>query len=255
MDAGPDPPARRPLPKRPRLDRPRLNLLAWLHSTLEPKRRLRLPEGEVSAFVTSIADRLLAGALDDGSSVTGRSLKEFFTRAGPEASLDFLRKRHLAHDVAVWLLDAARRGAAQRGSFLGRAGRFVEPVVRPLGWDWRIGCAAIASFPAREVVLGTLGVIYNLGDLDPGDAGATTALERRLKAARWDGTNRPVFTLPVALSIMVFFALCAQCASTLVVIGRETASWVWPIVTFVYMTVLAWLGAFAIYRIGLALGW
>ncbi len=152
-------------------------------------------------------------------------------------------------------LDAARRGAAQRGSFLGRAGRFVEPVVRPLGWDWRIGCAAIASFPAREVVLGTLGVIYNLGDLDPGDAGATTALERRLKAARWDGTNRPVFTLPVALSIMVFFALCAQCASTLVVIGRETASWVWPIVTFVYMTVLAWLGAFAIYRIGLALGW
>jgi ferrous iron transport protein B len=152
-------------------------------------------------------------------------------------------------------LDAARRGAAQRGSFLGQAGRFVEPVVRPLGWDWRIGCAAIASFPAREVVLGTLGVIYNLGDLDPGDAGATTALERRLKAARWDGTNRPVFTLPVALSIMVFFALCAQCASTLVVIGRETASWVWPVVTFVYMTVLAWLGAFAIYRIGLALGW
>ena len=112
MDAGPDPPARRPLPKRPRLDRPRLNLLAWLHSTLEPKRRLRLPEGEVSAFVTSIADRLLAGALDDGSSVTGRSLKKFFTRAGPEASLDFLRTRHITHDVAVWLLDAARRGRA-----------------------------------------------------------------------------------------------------------------------------------------------
>ena len=64
MDAGPDPPARRPLPKRPRLDRPRLNFLAWLHGTLEPKRRL--PEGEVSAFVTSIADRLLAGARDDG---------------------------------------------------------------------------------------------------------------------------------------------------------------------------------------------
>ena len=112
MDAGPDPPARRPLPKKPRLDRPRLNLLAWLHSTLEPKRRLRLPEGEVSAFVTSIADRLLAGALDDGSSVTGRSLKKFFTRAGPEASLDFLCKRHLTRDVAVWLLEAACRGRA-----------------------------------------------------------------------------------------------------------------------------------------------
>jgi ferrous iron transport protein B len=152
-------------------------------------------------------------------------------------------------------LAAARRGAAQRYSVLGRAGRFMEPVVKPLGWDWRIGCAALASFPAREVVLGTLGVIYNLGDIDPQEAEGATSLERRLKAARWDGTNRPVFTLPVALSIMVFFALCAQCASTLVVIGRETGSWVWPVVTFTYMTVLAWLGAFAIYRIGLALGW
>ncbi|MCE9631936.1 MAG: ferrous iron transporter B [Planctomycetia bacterium] len=152
-------------------------------------------------------------------------------------------------------LESARRGAAQRQSFLGRGGRFIEPVVRPLGWDWRIGCAAIASFPAREVVLGTLGVIYNLGDVDPGEEEGATLLQRRLKAARWDGTNRRVFTLPVALSIMVFFALCAQCASTLVVIGRETGSWVWPIVTFVYMTVLAWLGAFAIYRLGLFLGW
>ena len=152
-------------------------------------------------------------------------------------------------------LDAARRGAAQRQSFLGRAGRFIEPVVRPLGWDWRIGCAAIASFPAREVVLGTLGVIYNLGDVDPGEREGATALERRLKAARWDGTSRPVFTLPVALSIMVFFALCAQCASTLVVIGRETGSWIWPLVTFTYMTVLAWLGAFVVYQVGTALGW
>jgi len=152
-------------------------------------------------------------------------------------------------------LQAARRGAVQRQSFLGQAGRLLEPVVRPLGWDWRIGCAAIASFPAREVVLGTLGVIYNLGDVDPGEAEGATALERRLKAARWDGTNRPVFTLPVALSIMVFFALCAQCASTLVVIGRETGSWIWPVVTFVYMTLLAWIGAFAIYQLGTALGW
>jgi ferrous iron transport protein B len=151
--------------------------------------------------------------------------------------------------------EAARRGAAQRQSVLGRMGRLVEPVVRPLGWDWRLGCAAIASFPAREVVLGTLGVIYNLGDVDTGAEEGATALVRRLRAATWDGTGRKVFTLPVALSIMVFFALCAQCASTLVVIGRETASWFWPAFTFAYMTVLAWLGAFATYQIGTALGW
>jgi len=152
-------------------------------------------------------------------------------------------------------LDAVRRGAAQRQSFLGRAGRWIEPVVRPLGWDWRIGCAAIASFPAREVVLGALSVIYNLGDVDTGADEGAGALVRRLQAATWDGTNRKVFTLPVALSVMVFFALCAQCASTLVVIGKETGSRLWPVVAFTYMTLLAWLAAFATYQIGTRLGW
>ena len=147
----------------------------------------------------------------------------------------------LAHLDTPTGLATARRGAAQRQSFLGRAGRLIEPLVRPLGWDWRIGCAVLASFPAREVVLGTLGVIYNLGDDDPG--GADGSLAARLRAATWDGSDRPVFTLPVALSIMVFFALCAQCASTLVVIGRETHSLVWPVVSFTSMTLLAWLAA------------
>jgi hypothetical protein len=113
-----------------------------------------------------------------------------------------------------------------------------------------IGCAAIASFPAREVVLGALGVIYNLGDVDTGEEEGATALVRRLRAATWDGSRRKVFTLPVALSIMVFFALCAQCASTLVVIGRETGSWVWPVVSFTSMTVLAWLAAMITYQVG-----
>ena len=99
-------------------------------------------------------------------------------------------------------------------------------------------------------MLGTLGVIYNLGDVDPGEEEGASMLVRRLRAATWDGTDRKVFTLPVAVSIMVFFALCAQCASTLVVIGRETSSWLWPAVTFLYMTALAWLAAFATFQIG-----
>jgi len=158
-------------------------------------------------------------------------------------------------DGGAGLTEAEVRGESLRQSVLGRAGRWVEPVVRPLGWDWRIGCAAIASFPSREVVLGTLAVIYNLGDVDPGDDEGGSALVRRLRAATWDGTDRPVFTLPVALSMMVFFALCAQCASTLVVIGRETGSWLWPVAVFVTMTALAWFAACAIYRLGTALGW
>jgi ferrous iron transport protein B len=146
-------------------------------------------------------------------------------------------------------------GAYQRQSLLGRMGRWIEPAVRPLGWDWRLGCAAIASFPAREVVLGTLGVIYNLGnDVDLDEEEGQTQLQRQLRNATWDETGQPVFTVPVALSVMVFFALCAQCAATLVIIKRETNSWRWPIFTFVYMTTLAYIGAFATYQIGTWLG-
>ncbi|MCI0332568.1 MAG: ferrous iron transport protein B [Planctomycetes bacterium] len=142
----------------------------------------------------------------------------------------------------------------QRYSFLGRAGQWIEPVVRPLGWDWRIGCAAIASFPAREVVMGVLGVIYQLGpDVDVGAEGDQSRLQDRLRAARWDDTGRPVYNLPVALSIMVFFALCAQCAATLAVIRRETNSWRWPVFTFAYMTALAYVGALVTYQIGIRL--
>lgn len=140
----------------------------------------------------------------------------------------------------------------QRQSYLGRAGQVIEPVVRPLGWDWRIGSAAIASFPAREVVMGVLGVIYKLGDdLDFDEKEDQTRLGAQLQAAKWDGTNQPVYNVPVALSLMVFFALCAQCAATLAVLKRETNSWRWPIFSFVYMTVLAYFGALVTYQVGM----
>ena len=190
-----------------------------------------------------------------------------------EAAVSFLKNAGtliLAVSIVVWALgsfpkpviqagvnpvSAEQQGEALRQSFLGQAGRFIEPVVKPLGWDWRIGCAAVASFPAREVVLGVLGVIYNLGDVDPGEEEGAGMLIRQLRSATWDGTDRKVCTLPVALSIMVFFALCAQCASTLVIIGKETASWVWPLVSFTYMTALAWIGAFCVFQLGTTLGW
>jgi ferrous iron transport protein B len=148
-------------------------------------------------------------------------------------------------------IDNRIAAAHLENSFLGRMGHAIEPLVRPLGWDWRIGCAAIASFPAREVVVATLGVIYNLGD---GQDEGSDELQQTLREATWAGTNRPVFTIPVALSVMVFFALCAQCASTLAVMRRETGSWSWPALTFVYMTALAYVGALATYQFGTWIG-
>jgi ferrous iron transport protein B len=138
-------------------------------------------------------------------------------------------------------------GAYLADSYLGRMGHFIEPVVRPLGWDWKIGCAAIASFPAREVVVATLGVIYNLGEDEDEES---VELQQTLREATWHGTDKPVFTIPVALSIMVFFALCAQCVSTLAIMYRESGGWRWPVFTFVYMTTLAYLGSLITYQVG-----
>ena len=144
-----------------------------------------------------------------------------------------------------------RAGEFQRQSYLGRAGHAIEPLFRPLGWDWRISCAVLASFPAREVVVATLGIIFNLGDeVDPESAEGAAVFGDELHAATWDSSDRKLFTLPVALSLLVFFALCAQCAATLAVIRRETNSWRWPLFTFGYMTALAYMGALVTYQVG-----
>jgi ferrous iron transport protein B len=138
----------------------------------------------------------------------------------------------------------AENSALLEGSLLGQVGHAIEPAVRPLGWDWKIGVGAIASFPAREVIIATLGTIYSLG----GDADEDGLVGAIRASQHPDG--RPVYTIPVALSIMVFFALCAQCVSTLLVIRRETNSWYWPALSFTYMTVLAYLGAMLTYQVG-----
>jgi ferrous iron transport protein B len=137
---------------------------------------------------------------------------------------------------SLWLAD----------SYLGRAGKTIEPLVKPLGWDWRIGCASIASFPAREVVVATLGIIFGLGEEVSEDS---ADLRAALMNATHPGSDRKLFTIPVALSIMVFFALCAQCFATLATIRRETNSWRWPIFTFCYMTILAYLAALLTYQL------
>lgn len=139
----------------------------------------------------------------------------------------------------------ALRSSLIENSFLGLTGRFIEPAVKPLGWDWKIGVAVIASFPAREVIISTLGTIYALGSAEDHES---EGLQAQMKDAQWpDG--RPVFSLATAMSIMIFFALCAQCSATLMTIRRETNSWRWPVFSFVYMTTLAYIGAWIAFKI------
>jgi ferrous iron transport protein B len=142
---------------------------------------------------------------------------------------------------------AQTQGEWKRQSYLGRLGKQLEPAFRPLGWDWRIGTAALASFPAREVIVGVLGLIFDVGQADEEKI---QPLTHRIQDATWeDQSGRKLFSLATALSLMVFFALCCQCASTLAVIRRETNSWLWPVFTFLYMTVLAYGGGCLTFQI------
>lgn len=139
-------------------------------------------------------------------------------------------------------------------SYLGRTGRMLEPLTMHLGWDWKITMAVIAAFPAREVIISTLGIIYNLGESGADDQGT---LVSKLRNARWDHgprTGEPVYNIAVAASVMVFFALCCQCMATLATIRRETNTWKWPVFAFVYMSVLAVVGSYVVYQVGLVTG-
>lgn len=132
-------------------------------------------------------------------------------------------------------------------SFLGRAGKAVEPLFRPLGWDWKISSAVIAGFPAREVVVAILGTIYAVGD----EADEASLTERLRAAERPDGS--PIFTVPMVVGLLIFYAFCLQCAATLAVIRRETNSWRWPIFAWTYMTTVGYVGALIAYQWGSAL--
>jgi ferrous iron transport protein B len=135
-------------------------------------------------------------------------------------------------------------------SYMGRFGQFVQPIFEPAGYDWKITVGVLASFPAREIIISTLGITYALGgeiDEDSDDLRST------LSNARWEDGPRmgqAVFNLPVALSIMVFFALCMQCGATIAVIAKEL-NWYWATGSFFGLTGIAWVAAVLTYQIGM----
>ncbi len=143
-------------------------------------------------------------------------------------------------------IDNQEAAAFLEQSALGRIGKTVEPLFSPLGWDWKVAAAVIASFPAREVVIAVLGTIYAVGsDVDPAD----NSLSSRLQNASWpDG--RKVFSFSMALGLMLFYAFCLQCAATVAIIKRETNSWRWAGFAWVYMTTIGYLSAFMCFQFG-----
>ena len=127
-------------------------------------------------------------------------------------------------------------------SYIGQLGKFMEPAVRPLGYDWKIGIALLTSFAAREVFVGTLATIYSVQDAEESTIAGRMALER-------DALGKPVFNLATGASILIFYALAMQCMSTLAVVKKETNSWKWPMIQLVFMTVLAYTTSLLTYQL------
>jgi ferrous iron transport protein B len=147
-------------------------------------------------------------------------------------------------------IESHEKGAQLRYSFAGRLGRLIEPAIAPLGFDWRIGVGILGAFAAREVFVGTLGVVFDIGGADE----TNEPLRATLRAATWpDGA--PLFTPLAGVSLMVFFVLACQCMSTVAVVKRESGGWRWPLFMVAYMTVLAYSASLLVYQIGSAFGW
>jgi ferrous iron transport protein B len=157
-------------------------------------------------------------------------------------------KAQLEERIAT--LEAQSASEFTRQSYAGRLGRTIEPLIEPLGFDWKIGVGIVSAFAAREVFVSTMGVVFGVGE-DVNEE--TMDLREKLWSDTWPDGRR-VFTPLVCLSLMIFFALACQCMSTLAVVRRESGNWGWPAVMFVYMTALAWVFSFLVYQGGLLLG-
>jgi ferrous iron transport protein B len=188
-----------------------------------------------------------AGSVILGCTVVLWALLSFPKHGELSKDYDALRAESPAQ---VATLDAEEDGERLRNSYGGQLGQAIEPLIRPLGFDWKIGVGLVGAFAAREVFVSTMGVVYGIGaDTDEESA----PLRDRIRAEKHaDGS--PVYSPLVGLSLMVFFALSAQCMSTLAVVKRESRSWRWPVFLFAYMTVLAWVASFVVYQGGKALG-
>ena len=173
-------------------------------------------------------------------------MKQFVTDAG---------KIILVISVILWALASFPKSedAPQniQSSYAGKIGKTIEPIIRPLGFDWKIGISLLTSFAAREVMVSTLATIYNVES----DEGDIVKLTEALRQTKNQDTGEPEYSILTGISIMVFFVFAAQCMATFAVVKRETQTWKWPLFMIFYMTGLAYFMSFIVYQGGLLLGY
>ncbi|MBK9290354.1 MAG: ferrous iron transport protein B [Bacteroidetes bacterium] len=156
-------------------------------------------------------------------------------------------------DEVIAQLELQRRQLKQENSFIGRLGHWIEPAIQPLGFDWKMGVSLLAGSAAKEVIISTMGVLYQTD----ADENRVEGLAARLREQRYESgpkAGQPVFTPLVAFSFMVFILIYFPCIAVFAAIKKESGAWKWPLFTSVYTTLLAWLASFAVYQTGLMLG-
>jgi ferrous iron transport protein B len=168
----------------------------------------------------------------------------FLSSYGPGDKMETVESKYAAMIAAAPAqadsLNKVQSAEQLKYSYAGILGQAIEPAIRPLGYDWKIGIALITSFAAREVFVGTMATLYSVEEDDD------TSLREKLQSATYSDGSK-VYTLATGLSLMVFYVLAMQCMSTLAVVKRETRSWKWPVIQLVYMTVLAYVLSWGTY--------
>jgi ferrous iron transport protein B len=195
-----------------------------------------------------------------GTVILGINILLWFLATYPKTGADSLKSGQAtvtapgggAGPDSLVIVQADVAGEALRNSYAGRIGRFIEPAIRPLGFDWKIGIGIVASFAAREVFVSTMSVVYNVGG--PEDSGAGTAGLADVMKAERRADGSAVYTTLTGITLMVFYVFAMQCVSTIAIVRRETNSWKWPVFQTLYMTGLAWLASFLTHQIGRLLG-
>ncbi|MEO0337775.1 MAG: ferrous iron transport protein B [Bacteroidota bacterium] len=167
---------------------------------------------------------------------------------GPKQQMEAARSSAITQAAELQLdataTDDLIAASLMEASYAGQLGKFIEPAIKPLGFDWKIGIALISSFAAREVFVGTMAIIYSVGSSED-----TFTIQEKMAQEVRPGTNEKVYTPATSWSLLLFYVFAMQCMSTLAVVKRETKSWKWPIIQFVFMTALAYLSSFAVYQL------
>jgi ferrous iron transport protein B len=201
-----------------------------------------------SNILYSILEKVRIFLFDAGKVIIAISIVLWFLSSrGPSEVYDELsQKIEVAEadpgasedSIAAWQADLLAH------SYAGRMGHLLEPAIKPLGFDWKIGIALVTSFAAREVFVGTMSTIYSVG----GDTEGQTVKDKMRGEINPD-TGQPRYTAAVGWSLMLFYAFAMQCMSTLAIVRRETNGWKWPILQFIYLSALAYLSSLLAYQL------